>query len=76
MVMRNPAPSVTSIGVNVWNGRLPGATTFGCRVSRTNPAPRFCSTTPVSGSTSIDPNVANRLWIQLTALPFASTAMR
>ena len=55
---------------------MPGAITFGCSASRVNPAPRFCSTTPVSGSTSPDPNVEKRLWIQLTILPSPSATVR
>ena len=66
----------TMTGHSVWNGRLRGANTFGWSSSNLNSDPRFCSTMPVSGTTSPEPNVANRLWISETTLRSLSTAVR
>ena len=72
---RLPSAFNAIMGVSVWYGLLPGATTLGWFGSRLNNAPRFWRTTPVSGSNKPEPNEANRLWIQLTALPHWSTAV-
>ena len=39
----------------VWNGRLPGATTFGLFGSSEKPWPRFCIETPQPGTTTPEP---------------------
>ena len=60
-------------GSSVWAVRLRGARTFGWPGSSENDAPRFWKWTPVSGSTTPEPNPAAFDWIRLTAFPSAST---
>ena len=53
----------------VWNGRLPGASAFGCPGSSRKPAPRLCSTMPVSPQPTPEPKPVKRLWMNETRLP-------
>jgi hypothetical protein len=71
------APSfVRNAGMIVWNGRLPGSSTFGWPRSRVNAAPRFWRTIPVPGTTTCDPHPSNADWMKLTIIPSESAAQR
>ena len=70
------AGRVAIAGESVWKGRFLGATRFGCPSSRVNDAPRLWNSTPVVGSKSPEPKGEKMLWIQLTALPDESAAVR
>ena len=47
---------VRKAGMMVWNGRLPGAYSFGWPSSRVNPSPRLWRAMPVPGTTMPLPN--------------------
>jgi hypothetical protein len=64
----------TSTGISVCAGRFRGAIRFGDSGFRLNDAPRLCSSTPVPGSTTQEPNAWNALWISETHVPSVSVA--
>ena len=66
----------TKPGMMVWNGRLPGATTFGWPACVLKPQPRLCRAMPVPGTTRPGPKPLKFDWMNETMVPCRAVPCR